>query len=182
MRALAVRFTMLVLFVIPLAVVYAESGRRLHCCCAHCGCNSPCQKVCRLVCEEKRVEVICFGCQCEHFCIPGPSRPACQHCECLCESCDANCDCTAPVAAPKTFLWTEWIPGCASVVTKKKLMRRTETVTVLSYKWVVEDVCANCDAKTSGADITPGVEIPAPPIPGVRLKVGVIQQPQIAAP
>jgi hypothetical protein len=145
--------------------------------CAHCGCNGSCQKVCRLVCEDKKVEVIHFGCQCEHFCIGGPSKPGCQHCECLPGSCDENCDCKSPFAAPKKFLWTEWIPGCANVFTKKKLMRKTETVTVKSYKWVVEDVCANCDAKSAGADITPGVDIPAPPIAGVPLKFGRIEQP-----
>jgi hypothetical protein len=147
------------------------------CSCAHCGRSSACQKTCRLVCEEKKVEVIHFGCQCEHFCIGGPSKPGCQHCECLPGSSDANCDCTSPIAAPKKFLWTEWIPGGASVFTKKKLMRKTETVTVKSYKWVVEDVCQQCDLVTTGADITPGVDIPAPPIAGARLKFGTIEQP-----
>ena len=82
-------------------------------CCAHCGCACSCQKVCRLVCEEKKVDVICWGCKCEDFCVPGHSKPGCQHCEEVCDDCDEPCDCTAPYAKPKKFVWTDWIPGSA---------------------------------------------------------------------
>jgi hypothetical protein len=92
-------------------------------------------------------------------------------------SCDETCDCKSPISAPKKLLWTEWIPGSASVFTKKKLMRKTETVTVKSYKWVVEDVCPQCDETVVGADFTLDAEVPAPPIPGARLKVGRLEQP-----
>ena len=35
------------------------------CACAHCGCCCSCQKVCRLVEEEKKVEIVCWGKKCE---------------------------------------------------------------------------------------------------------------------
>jgi hypothetical protein len=108
------------------------------CCCAHCGCACSGQKVCRLVCEEKKVDVICWGCKCEDFCVPGPSKPGCRHCECVCGDCSAPCDCTVPHAKSKAFVWTDWVPGCASIFTKKKLMQKIVTKTVPSYKWVVE--------------------------------------------
>ena len=51
-------------------------------------CGGPCKKVCRLVCEEKKVEVVCWGCKCEDFCVPGPGCPTCEHCKCVCQTCD----------------------------------------------------------------------------------------------
>lgn len=177
-RNLAVGTSVLVATALFASVMQAVASGL--CLCAHCGCNATCQKVCRLVCEEKKVELIRFGCQCEHFCVPGPSKPGCQHCECLPGSQDQTCDCKTPVAAPEKFLWTEWIPGCASIFTKKKLMRKAETVTVKSYKWVVEDVCQQCDLKTAGADFTLDAEIPSPPTAGARLKVGRLEQPESA--
>jgi len=45
----------------------------------------------------------------------------------------------------KPFVWTEWIPSdCASIFTRKKLMKKTVTKSVPSYKWVVEDCCPSC--------------------------------------
>src|SRR5688572_30701220 len=75
------------------------------CSCAHCGCSCACQKVCRLVCEEKKVEIICWACNCQDFCLPGPSCPGCTHCEMVCGECGDPCDCTKPHAKPKKFIW-----------------------------------------------------------------------------
>ena len=132
--------------------------------CAHCGCQQSCQKICRLVCEEKKVEVVCWGCQCEDFCIPGPSKPGCRKCEEVCGTCQVHSD-PKVIAAPKAFSWTEWIPGCSSgIYTKKKLMKKTITKKVPSFKWVVEDLCETCQAKCQSPPIPPGVEIPPPPL------------------
>jgi len=132
------------------------------CCCAHCGCHQPCQKVCRLVCEEKKVDVICWGCQCEHFCMPKHSKPGCRHCEAVCESCEQPCDCTQPRGAPKKFVWTDWIPGCAKVYAKKKLMQKIVTKTVPSYTWVVEELCPACEANCAAVAVAPGAVVPPP--------------------
>jgi hypothetical protein len=178
MRAAILTTLSLLGFAFTVQAILAEPSHS--CCCAHCGCNTGCQKVCRLVCEEKKVDVVCYGCQCEHFCVPGPSCPSCQHCETVCAACDPSGGFKSPIAAPKRFVWSEWIPGYANIFTKKKLMKKTETVTVASYKWVVEDVCPQCDVKSAGADIPPGADIPSPPIAGVRLKFKTIQQPGLA--
>ena len=139
------------------------------CCCEHCGGAKGCQKVCRLVCEEKKVDFICWGCKCEDFCVPGHSKPGCRHCEEVCGTCNQSCDCTSPHAKPKSFAWTEWIPGCAKIYTKKKLVQKVVTKKVPSYKWVVEDLCSHCEASCARVAIAPGAEIPPPPTADARL-------------
>ncbi len=145
-------------------------------CCAHCGCAAPCQKVCRLVCEEKKIEITCWGCKTEEFCLPGPSKRGCRHSETVCDLCEASCDSTLPHAKPKTFVWTEWFPSCARIFTKKKLMKKTETVTVPSYKWVVEDLCNVCEANCPCASVPPGADIPPPPVAGAKVKIAPTSQ------
>ena len=131
-------------------------------CCAHCGCQAQCQKVCRLVCEEKKVPVTCWGCKCEDFCLPKHSKPGCQHCEEVCDEDPATCD--GPCTHAKKFVWTEWCPGCATLHTKKKLMKKTITKKVPSYKWVVEDLCCQCQARAEAAAVQPpGAAGLAPP-------------------
>lgn len=129
--------------------------------CAHCGRTEACQKTCRLVCEDKKVPVTCWGCKTEDFCVPGRSTPGCQHCDTVCDECN---DPKAPYSEPKKFVWTEWIPGgCAKVFTKKKLMKKTITKTVPSYKWVVEDLCPQCEAQCQVVDVPAGTIIPPAP-------------------
>ncbi len=139
--------------------------------CAHCGCQAASQNVCRLVKEEKKVEIVCWGCQSEDFCVPGPSKPGCKHCEFVCHDCEENADPNAVQSKAKKFVWTEWIPGCsAKVYTKKKLMKKVITKKVPGYKWVVEDLCSQCDANCVGATVAPGDQLPTPPVAGAKLK------------
>lgn len=125
-------------------VAQAGDGR-----CAHCGAAGPCHKVCRLVCEDKKVSITCWGCETEDFCVPGPSKPGCRHCETVC---DEDSDPQAPCAHPQKFVWTEWLPNCsAKMFTKHKLMKKTVTKTIPGYKWVVEDLCPQCQASVGTA-------------------------------
>jgi hypothetical protein len=149
------------------AAAHADQG-----CCAQCGCAAPCQQVCRLVREEKLVETYCWGCASEDFCVPGPSKPACRHCETVCGACEAG-ECTVASGTPKPFVWTEWMPGCARIFTRKKLMKKTVLVKVPCYKWVIEDLCPACDAKCSGAELQPGEQMPPPPVATAKLKYGL---------
>jgi hypothetical protein len=131
--------------------------------CDHCGQAAACQKVCRLVCETKKVEITCWGCKCEDFCVPGPSKPGCKHCETICQDCDQGCDPNGVHVLPQKFAWTEWIPGYATIRTRKKLMKKTITKTIPSYKWVVEDLCPHCHAHAQSAAVPVGTEIPQLP-------------------
>lgn len=139
-------------------------------CCAICGCQDSCQKVCRLVCEEKKVDVICWGMKCEDFCLPGPSKPCCKQCDLVCDDCGKKPKEDDPVATPHRFIWRDWIPSTnAKIYTKKKLMQRIDTKKVPSYKWVVEDLCKKCESKAESAAVEPGVKIPA--VPDVDAKI-----------
>jgi hypothetical protein len=150
-----------VLLSLSLAMIVVTVARAGLGCCAHCGCSEGCQSVCRLVCEDKKITVTQWGCKAEEFCIPGPSHPSCQHEEFVS---DESHDPKAPCSAPKRFVWTEWMPGShAQSYTKKKLMKRTVTKTVPSFKWVVEDLCPQCQANCQTTAIPPGVNLPPPP-------------------
>ena len=56
------------------ALAYGSSLALAGDCCQHCGCQCACQKVCRLVCETKKVTKVDYDCECEDFCVPGPSE------------------------------------------------------------------------------------------------------------
>ena len=139
----------------------AVFGNVLHCC--RCRSHGSCKKVCRLVREEKKVEIICWGGKCEDFCLPGPSKKGCKHCEEVCATCDA-CSKDGVSATPKTFVWYDWFPGCANDIrTKKKLMKKVVTKRVPSYKWVVEDLCGDCRRDCISLVVPLDAEIPEPP-------------------
>lgn len=130
--------------------------------CCSCGCAAPCQKVCRLECGEKKVEIICWGCKKEDFCIPCKSEQGFEHCQAVCENCGEDAD-PKVCSKPKNFVWFDWMPGTAKIHTKTKLMKKIETVTVPSYKWVAEDMCPQCAANAAAAQ--PGTIVYAPSAP-----------------
>ena len=157
------------------ALIFANArpSRAGDCCCAECGCQQ-CRKVCRLVCEEKKVEVICWGCLCEDFCLPKDDKANCKHCKMVCADCSTPHDPDAPCVLPKRFVWWDWCPGCATMHSRKKLMRKTETVTVPSFKWVVEDLCSGCEANCTCAQVGPDDNVPEPPkVAGAKLLYGL---------
>lgn len=142
--------------------VHAQDG---YCC--HCQGSDGCHKVCRLVCETKKVTVVCWGIQKEDFCVPGRSTLCMTHEECVCGD---DTDPKAPCTKPKKFSWNEWIPANnAKIYTKNKLMKRTITKTVPSFKWVVEDLCENCEAQVPVVQVPPGVEVPPPPVTTAKI-------------
>lgn len=144
-----------------LAVPLAFAG---DCCCAHCGRAVACDKVCRIVPEERKINVVCWGGKCEDFCLPGKSCRGEEHCEEACDPCaPANSDICV---SSKPFSWFEWCPGCSNhIYTRKKLMRKTEVKKVPGYKWVVEEVCADCQNKIVPVEPPPGVKLPPAPLP-----------------
>lgn len=129
-----------------LSIANADDG-----CCSHCGHNGACRKVCRLVEEEKKVEIVCWGTKCEEFCAPCCSKKDCEYCEEVCGECDPS-DPNAVHAKAKKFIWRTWIPGSARMYTKKKLMKKVITKKIPSHKWVVEDMCAGCEASVAASD------------------------------
>src|SRR5262245_56484775 len=86
-----------------------------HACCAHSGCQAACEKVCRLVCETKKVTKIEYSCQCEDFCVPGPSE------RCV----------TVDCCGDKQVHYT---PTCATVRTRAKLVKHERVEEKPSFK------------------------------------------------
>ena len=129
--------------------------------CLHCGCrDSKCCKVCRLVKEDRKITTTCWGMKDEDFCVPAPSTPECKHCEPVCQT-DPRSGVTS---CQKKLVWTSWIPGCGGdVMTRHKLMKKTVTKTVPSFKWVVEDLCPKCVAACQPISVPQGTTIPKPP-------------------
>lgn len=130
--------------------------------CDQCGCSTSCRKVCKLVAEDKTVEITCWGCEYEDFCIPGPSTPQCTHCECV-DCSHVNAVDEKVCSTPKKFVWTKWLPSFAKIHRKKKLMKRTTTKTIPAYKWVVEEVCDGCEHRFESIDECIGCKLP--PVP-----------------
>ncbi|HEX4413392.1 MAG TPA: hypothetical protein VH107_07160 [Lacipirellulaceae bacterium] len=103
-----------------------------------------CGKVCKLVCEPKKLASVGYGSECKQICIPGRSEPGCEHCTCCCgeRKCDP-CACCQPAAPLFKFCWRDWCPCCCGqprsvkVLTKYQLTRK-----VRWYHWEVVD--ANC--------------------------------------
>jgi hypothetical protein len=101
-------------------------------CCITCGCPTCVRKVCHVKCEIKKVPVTEYSCECEDFCVPGPSKKCGKECTVDCHGCE-KCK-------------TNWIPQCAEVHTRNKLKKTVTEKEEKTYKWVVETLCEGCAA------------------------------------
>ncbi len=103
-----------------------------------------CGKVCKLVCESKKLVSIGYGSECKQICVPGPSEPGCEHCACCCgeRKCDP-CACCQPTAPLFKFCWRDWcLCSCAQPRSIKVLTKYQLEKKVRWYHWEVVD--ANC--------------------------------------
>jgi hypothetical protein len=126
-----------------------------------CRTRPACGKVCKLVCETKKITAVCYGCECTEICIPSHSRRGCKHCESCCgeecynESCCgdacANCECegrgclSCQDKGPECkFCWYDWVAcGCAKPRTVKVLTKYEAEKEISWYHWEVVDA-AKC--------------------------------------
>jgi hypothetical protein len=143
------------------------------CCCAGCGCQCPCEMTCHLECYKKKVTVTCYGCKCQHICLPGPSCPGCKHCEGCCDGqcgcngqCgDGGCDGDCNHRPDCHLIWRDWCPSdCATPICTKQLVKYEVTKEIPAYKWVVQPLCSHCAEKAKEEDkkVPPTVAPPAP--------------------
>ncbi len=123
-------------------------------CCASCGCNSPCEKSCQVVCEMKEVKKTVWVVHCEEF---APLLPQCKHCceeegctactaekpQPVCQTCQGcngkNC---GPCAALENREYVT--PKCGKIRDKKTLEKKEITCKVPVYKSVVTYSCSGC--------------------------------------
>jgi hypothetical protein len=135
-------------------------------CCACCGCQCECEMTCHLVKYMKKVTVNCYGCKCQHICVPGPSCPGCEHCEGCCDGqCGGGggCDCDCNHKPDCHLSWRDWCPTCASPIAPKQLVKYEVTKEICAYKWEAVPMCAGCAQKAHEDD--KNVPSPAPPAP-----------------
>jgi len=111
-----------------------------------------CGKVCKLVCEKKKLTAICYGCECKEICIPAASRQGCKHCatcygDCTAEDC-SDCQDHPPKCE---FCWRDWFAcGCAKPRTVKVLTKYQAEKEICWYHWeVVDAACCDCVSKNS---------------------------------
>lgn len=124
--------------------VYGSADR-----CGHCGCNSRCEKYCRVVCEIKEVKKYVWVVECEEFCPPLPNRRGGGRCD-GCRgngSCNPDCGCCDgkrdPCAVEKNKSFIP--PKCGKMRVKKKLVKKEIVCKVPSYKCVVVYCCPKCE-------------------------------------
>jgi hypothetical protein len=103
-------------------------------CCDGCGCQPCTRKVCRLVCDTKKVPTPVYSVVCEDFCLPGPSVKCKVPC-CCPEGCHSGCHNGYKIV---------WKPTCGKVHTRANLVVGKTEKEVPSYKCVVEEVCTRC--------------------------------------
>jgi hypothetical protein len=105
-----------------------------------------CGKVCKLVCETKKLTSICYGCECKDICLPERSREGCKHCavcygKCASDAC-GNCQSCPPKCE---FCWRDWFAcGCAEPRTVRVLTKYQAEKKICWYHWEVVDA-ACCD-------------------------------------
>jgi hypothetical protein len=106
-----------------------------------------CGKVCKLVCEPKKLVSIGYGNECKTICVPPPSCPGCEHCACCCgeHKCEP-CTCCESAAPKFQFCWRDWFTcGCATPRTVKVLTKYQLTKKICWYHWeVVNASCCDC--------------------------------------
>jgi hypothetical protein len=109
-----------------------------------CATRPACGKICKLVCETKKLQAVGYGYKCESICIPSRSRRGCKHCDTTCCAGDDLEGC-----APKIeFCWYDWFAcGCATPRTVKVLTKYQAERKIDSFHWEVVDASC-CDSVT----------------------------------
>src|SRR5262249_55190151 len=117
-----------------------------------------CGKVCKLVCKEKTLTAVGYGCKCNTIAVPCPSCEGCKHCYCQCcptdgcEPCGADkgdvccgpcCPSCQAVPAKITFCWHDFFtcggacPRTITLLTKYQAEKK-----ICWYHWEVVDACS----------------------------------------
>jgi hypothetical protein len=153
-----------VLLILAVALVAGGLARRTVASDLVFGCwNRPtCGKVCKLVCEKKKLTVVGYGSKCETICVPGPSCRGSKHCAVECCGEGAGCACgpscgscshaCQPNQAKIEFCWRDWFArGCAKPRTVTKLTKYQAEKEICWFHWEVVDA-VSCGAEVTAAD------------------------------
>jgi hypothetical protein len=149
-RQLQWQCTALLVFCAFQAVVVAEEF------CLDCS-RPACGKVCKLICDTKKLTAIGYGSECKDICLPSPSRSGCKHCavcygKCAEDAC-GNCQTCQPKCE---FCWRDWFAcGCAQPRTVRVLTKYQAEKKICWYHWeVVEAACCDCTNPSGTAGVS----------------------------
>ncbi len=121
-------------------------------------CSRPaCGKVCKLVCETKKLTSICYGCQSKDICLPNPSRSGCKHCAACYGKCPPDSSANCQDSPPKCqFCWRDWFAcGCAESRTVHVLTKYQAEKEICWYHWeVVDATCCDCVSNSDHRNTT----------------------------
>jgi hypothetical protein len=125
-----------------------------------------CGKVCKLVCKEKTLTAVGYGCKCNTIAVPCPSCEGCKHCCCQCcppdacgpcgtdkgdVCCGPCCPCCEAAPAKITFCWHDFFTcGAACPRTVKLLTKYQAEKKICWYHWEVVDACS-CGPQAAAA-------------------------------
>lgn len=113
-----------------------------------------CGKVCKLVCETRRLTSIGYGSKCKSICLPDPSRAGCKHGAICYGKCDDKPGDCCPNCQPKCeFCWRDWFAcGCAQPRMVHVLTKYQAEKKICWYHWeVVDAACCDCAEPTEAA-------------------------------
>jgi hypothetical protein len=113
-----------------------------------------CGKVCKLVCDTKKLTSIGYGIECKSMCIPEPSRAGCKHCAvCYGKNDGKPCDGCSNCPPKCEFCWRDWFAcGCAQPRTVRVLTKYQAEKKICWYHWeVVDAACCDCVSQSGPA-------------------------------
>jgi hypothetical protein len=119
-----------------------------------------CGKVCKLVCETKKITAIGYGNECKDICLPTPSRQGCKHCAVACGECKCDPCTSCQSVAPKCeFCWRDWFAcGCSRPRSIKVLTKYQAEKKICWYHWEVVDAAGcDCTSLQNPADANTGI-------------------------
>jgi hypothetical protein len=121
------------------------------------GQSHTCGKVCKLVCETKKLTAVGYGCESKDICLPEPSRAGCKHCAvCYGKSTSDACGNCQSCAPKCEFCWRDWFAcGCAQPRTVHVLTKYQAEKKICWYHWEVVDAGC-CDCVNPSESVDPG--------------------------
>jgi hypothetical protein len=123
--------------------------------------------VCRLVPDTKKLKVNCYAAECKPFCVPCPSHKGCRNVDCV------DCSKEGVSCSQKKVAWYDWCAGDATMRSAKHLMKKPAEKKVPSFKWVVENLCDNCQAECEQQNVPAPHDAPPAPKIGAKILYGV---------
>ncbi len=144
--------------------------------CCEKSCGSCCGTTCKIVCEMKKIKKTVWAVECEQICVAEPNCDGCCKSKCGCNGCCEDGCCGDKCCDPCAALLNRPLvkPKCCKVHCRKKLIKKTVTCEVPTYKCIIvpcSSACGECcDDHEAQAPKQEKSAIKAAPLPPLSLK------------